>query len=270
MRKREKPMKKRNDKLPETILLCLCVVIFCFSVWKLYGIFKEYRSAAQEYEAISKQYVQEERPAVKTAETKAETEELLPDFTVDFDGLEAVNPDLYAWLEFPLLEISYPVVQSEDDSYYLTHTFDKTQNSCGAIFTDSQTAGDLSDLVTVLYGHNMKNGSMFGSLKKLMREENFCDENPYFYICTRDRIRQYRIAGYQVTQEDSDVYQLPGDLEAYGNYRKNLLAASLYHSAETLPGDAPMVVLSTCYGKSGGTSRMIVYGVLTAEQNVSK
>ena len=266
----KKTKRKQNRKLPETILLCLFAAIFCFSIWKLYGIFKEYRNGTQEYEAISKQYVQEDHSVTKAAEEKTQEEELLSNFTVDFDGLEAVNPDLYAWLEFPLLEISYPVVQSEDDSYYLTHTFDKTQNSCGAIFTDSQTAGDLSDLVTILYGHNMKNGSMFGSLKKLLQEENLCDENPYFYVCTKDKTRQYRIAGYQVTQEDSDVYQLPVDLEAYENYRKNLLAASLYHSAETLPEEAPMVVLSTCYGKSGGSSRLVVYGVLTAEQSAEK
>ena len=120
----------------------------------------------------------EDTPEEETDEPEAEPSGYLQ---IDFAGLQAVNPDVIAWIDIPGLSVSYPVVQGEDNSYYLHHLFTGEYNSSGSIFADCHNQPDFTDQNTIIYGHNMKNGSMFGTLSHY-QDQVLWEENPYFYL----------------------------------------------------------------------------------------
>lgn len=113
---------------------------------------------------------------------------------IDFAAAQATNPDVYAWIWIPGTNIDYPILQSEteDDAYYLNHTIEKKEGLPGTIYTEKYNAKDFTNPVTVVYGHNMKNGSMFADLHKF-EDKAFFDANPYVYIYLPDRTIKYRI-----------------------------------------------------------------------------
>ena len=255
---KKKRGRRKRRRPAEAVLMFIFAGIFVFSAVQLLLIFGEYKQGSSEYEKLAEEYVQFEEK--KTADAGEQAGEF-PAVGIDFDALESVNGDFRAWLEVPVLSLGYPVVQGKDDSYYLTHTFEKKENSSGAIFMNKGAADDFSDWNTFLYGHNMKNGSMFGRLKQLIRDGSLCDSDPYFYLFTKEAAYRYRIAAFYVTEDGSDAYMLPESAEQAEKYLEKAMAASLYRCREVLPEDAPVVTLSTCYGKAGGTQRFVVHGV---------
>lgn len=113
---------------------------------------------------------------------------------IDFVAAQAMNPDVYAWIWIPGTNIDYPILQSEteDDAYYLNHTIEKKEGLPGTIYTEKYNSKDFMNPVTVVYGHNMKNGSMFADLHKY-EDRSFFDSNPYVYIYLPDHAMRYRI-----------------------------------------------------------------------------
>jgi len=88
-------------------------------------------------------------------------------FEVDFEKLKEINPQAVGWIRIPQTNISYPIVQAEDNAFYLKHNIHKAYSSSGTIFLDYKNHTDFTDNNTVIYGHNMKNGTMFSELKKI-------------------------------------------------------------------------------------------------------
>lgn len=255
---------QKKWKLTDSIVLILALAVLGISVYKIAGIFLEYKAGTDEYQAMEA-YAEEKKPD-KSPEAgsglNAEEWEI-PKLQVDFAALTEKNGDFIGWLYFPALEISYPIVQGKDNEYYLNHTFEKRENSCGAIFMDSDAAADFTDYNTFLYGHNMRNGSMFGKLKKLSAEETICQENPYFYIYTPEKTLAYRIISYYATTDGSDTYFAPGSRESYEDYLKMILRNSLLKSDYAAEDGNGLITLSTCYGAAGSDRRFVVHGVLT-------
>ena len=183
MGKQKKKQKKRGNPL-WTLVFLAALAVFCFSGYKLIGIYLDYKTGTDEYRDLQ-QYTTEitktpETPApTKTEEPQAESEPAEPSepepeplsypteppLAVDFESLKAINPDVKGWLYIEALDISYPVVQGPDNDAYLHTTYEGTSTFAGSIFLDYQNQGDFSDGNTIVYGHNMKNLSMFGKLK---------------------------------------------------------------------------------------------------------
>jgi sortase B len=139
---------------------------------------------------------------------------------IDFVAAQAVNPDVYAWIWIPGTDIDYPILQSdtEEDAYYLNHTIEKKEGLPGTIYTEKYNAKDFSDPVNVVYGHNMKNGSMFAGLHKY-EDRAFFDSNPYVYIYLPDKALKYRIFA-AVSFDDRYLlgtynFTIPRDFEEY-------------------------------------------------------
>lgn len=183
---------------------------------------------------------------------------------IDEEGLRAVNGDYCAWLRIPVLNISYPLVAGTDNEYYLHHTFEKKYNGAGCLFVDCETAADFSDRNTFIYGHNMKNGSMFGGLKRFRREQGLCSADPYFYIHRGTTVYQYEIFAYYTTEYTSSTYRLIDTEEEYDLYVSEALGLTEYVPSHPLDfSQRPdIVTLSTCSGAGGTTERMVVHGVL--------
>lgn len=115
--------------------------------------------------------------ATETAETETATEEQSEVIPVKFEELQAVNPDIYAWITVPGTVIDYPILQhASDNTYYLMHNIDGSYGYPGCIYTENMNSKDFTDNNTVIYGHNMKNGSMFAQLHKF-EDPDFFNEN---------------------------------------------------------------------------------------------
>ena len=146
--------RKKRRRVPIVLIvalvLCLGMVIFCGS--QLAGIFLEYKEGTDEYDELKK-YVEKELPDVPYNEdTSAEEGEEVREQRIAFEELKAQNEDVIGWIEIPDTEISYPLMQGDDDQYYLKHTFSGNKNSAGSIFVEYQNKPDLTDRHTIIYG----------------------------------------------------------------------------------------------------------------------
>ncbi len=118
----------------------------------------------------------------------------LPKNPINFESLKKSNEDIYAWIKIDNTNIDYPIVQSweEDDSFYLNHNIEKKRDVNGAIYTEKHNSTDFNDPNTLIYGHDMLDGSMFRTLHNF-RDEKFFNENEFIYIYTEGHILKYRI-----------------------------------------------------------------------------
>ena len=178
---------------------------------------------------------------------------------VDFESLKKVNEDIIGWIRVNALDISYPIAQSTNNDYYLHRTFERVDNFAGCIFMEYQNHSDFSDKNTIIYGHNMKNGSMFGQLKKYGKED-FYKEHPCFYLYTKDGVWQYDIFSVRVVDELSDSYTMTfASTDAYRSYLDQAVRKSMYDTTATADVTDSIITLSTCTSKD--TDRLIVQAV---------
>ncbi len=188
-----------------------------------------------------------EVPADET-ETAAPPEPAKPTkvpLTVDFDALHKICPDIIAWLYVKGTSINYPVVQSDDNQYYLYRLITGENNKSGTIFADCRNSPTLDDLNTVLYGHHMRNGTMFASLVKF-KKQAFFDDHQVGWILTPDQA--YRIdfvAGY-VTTAVSDGFKLYTDEAEFADYLGSAVKKSTFKSDVDLSSIEKIITLSTC------------------------
>lgn len=279
-------MSEKIFKIIQTILLIIVLIVFCFSLYKVVTIVMEYQEGRKEYSALEELVKIETETMVSESEeetvaddteteaeiqTTTEAEEIVIRYhdnfvnvDVDFKTLENINSDFEGWLYIPGLSISYPVVLGTDNDYYLTHTFQKGENSAGALFLDQATTNPFENYNTIIHGHNMKNGSMFGKLKNFYRDTKTYADNPYFYVYTDGKAYKYFIFSYYVTNATSDTYQLPGSEESYQSYKDYVTKSAVYQELEGIPDSAPIVTLSTCYGDTYTDLRLVVHGILVA------
>lgn len=247
--------KKKGSNLVSNIILVLAIIVFAFSAYKLYGIFSEYNKGDKEYKNIQETVIT----------TKKEDEKEV--FTVDFQKLLEMNPDVVGWIRFDEpSEINYPVVQGRDNEEYLKRTFEANTNKLGTLFVDVNNPGDFSGRNTFIYGHNMKNGSMFARLLKY-KDDSFYKEHPYFYIYTPDgKVRTYEIFSAGVVKDTSDSYIMdyPDDA-AFQKYIDYVKQQSAYPTDVEVTTDSKIVSLSTCTNVRDD-ERFLVHGVLIQEE----
>ena len=179
---------------------------------------------------------------------------------VDFAQLQRVNPEVIGWIRVGAVNVSYPVTQAKDNDYYLHRTFKKVDNFAGCIFENCANSPHFTDQNTIIYGHNMKNGSMFGQLKKFSEQETL-DKNPYFWIFTKDFIYQYRIFSSSVVSKIGDPYITRFSKDDYQKFIDKSIASSEIDCGDVkVTTDDRIVTLSTCTGNDA--TRRIVQGVL--------
>ena len=201
-----------------------------------------------------------EAPETTVPETTAETEP--PRFpSVDFAGLREKNPDVVAWIQIPALEgLDYPVVIGEDNAYYVNHNWEKEESEEGAIFLDFRNQPDFSQPHNILYGHCMKDGTMFQPLGQWEKESFLRDSDKSVLLFLPEEVRVYEIIGSErVNALDSRVYKTDytaGDTwaDAIGETVKHL-----WYSTDTAyDGNSEILTLSTCMG---GDQRLTVHAI---------
>lgn len=194
------------------------------------------------------------------------------DTTLSFDELMNINHDIYAWIYIPNTAVDYPVVQSISDGndlFYLDHNIYREYQFSGSIYSEIQNSTRFDDPVTVLYGHNMLNGSMFATLHNF-EDEKFFDENNTIFIITQDKVITYFIyAAY--TYDDRHILNSFNmlDEDVFREYLDSTLEPRSYNShvreGVELTTDDRILTLSTC-SNGGGNTRYLVQGVKVNEQ----
>ncbi len=259
----------KNRKTINNILLALVIVIFLFSAYKLINIYVEYHRGTKEYDKIVKAVIENSIPqniAEEVIENSNGKEQTHNSLKVDFEKLIEVNPDVVAWIQFDTPEeINYPVVQGPDNAKYLRTTIEGKSNTAGTIFMDANNQKDFSDKNTFIYGHDMKNGSMFGKLSEY-KDKEFYDQNPYFYIYTPDGNEiQYKIFAICTVEDFSSSYTYYyEDDEQYLSYLNHIRGIADYDTGVAPTADSQIVSLSTCV-RGASRQRLLIHGVKISE-----
>ncbi len=188
---------------------------------------------------------------------------------IDFDSLTAQYPDVYAWIRIPGTKVDYPIVQREgDNGYYLNHTIDGKKKTEGSIYTEDYNGKDFEDANTVIYGHNMKNGSMFKTLHKY-KDKQFLLDNSEIYIYQKDKVLKYKIFAAYIY--DNRHLMLSFDFEdenIFRNYLNNVLTkrdiSSNINTNVDVTADDRIITLSTC--NNNEKQRYLVQAVLLTIQ----
>ena len=262
----------------EKVIIVIASLAALTAAFMIFKTARDYKAASDEYDSL-RQYASEEVSTTDTAEKVSdikpieleeaeerkelksnENREDFPEMEVDFKALREKNPDTVGWLYVGSCGISYPILQGEDNDYYMNHTFEGTVNSSGAIIMDYRDDKYLKDWNTFIYGHNMKNGSMFGSLKKLLKDETLYDSDPYIYVYLPGYIYRYKIFSYYKDKPDSKMYWTADTLQEYRQYIRDALSLSVRDLGVETSEDNNMVTLVTCSGSGAGKMRFFVHG----------
>lgn len=208
--------------------------------------------------------VKEEIPPEPVPETEPEAPAVyIPEKNLDWESIKDTNADIYAWLYVPDTDVDYPVLQHpEDDTFYLLHNLDGSKGLPGCIYSEKEyNQEDFNDPVTVLYGHNMRNGTMFQSLHKFDNDEFFKGEK-FIYIYTPEENYAYEVFGAFELDDRHLLYgwdfTMTGALEGYmANLKKDI--AGRLKDTETTDSDK-LIVLSTCVSGGRNDTRFMVTG----------
>lgn len=258
-------MKKKTSLLAAIVLLLAGVICGGIGIYS----WQQEKQAGKEYEKLKEEVVAESEPIIQTTPIEApvveeETKEPIQ-IPIDFQTLKEKNPDVYAWIRIPGTDIDYPILQRVgNNSYYLDHTLEGKEKPEGAIFTEDYNSQDFSDANTVIYGHNMKNGSMFRQLHEY-QDRKFMKEHPEVVIYQPEKILHYQIFAAYVYDNRHLLQSFDfEDREVYKNYLQSIqekkdMGSSIDSSIE-LTGEDPIITLSTCNGND--EQRYLVQAVL--------
>lgn len=269
----------KNIRMALTVLL---LILFLAGIAGVLWSFMGYRQGGQEYsdaetlvglheaqkpESDSGQ-VEELAETVGTAED-ADTEQPAEDpyaralSEANVPALQEINGDVIGWIQIPDTGLSYPLLQGTDNDYYLDHTWQKTYSAVGSIFMDERNSDDLSDFNTIIYGHNMNDGSMFGYLHQF-KDESFLEAHPCLYLVDdASNSRTYRIfAAYEVSVSTAESYVISfAGEEDKQAFIEDCLALSAVDTGVIPTVEDTIVTLSTCTGR-GHATRWVVQAVL--------
>lgn len=252
------------------IILVVSLIIVVVSGVNVFRLSREYQKGINEYENLEQYASLEGNEAAQGDQNAQETEEqesqIPVSVDVKYDELKKINEDFVGWLYYEPLEINYPIVRGNDNDYYTLYTFEKEKNNSGAIFMDFLNRKDYSDFNTIIYGHNMRNGTMFGSLKKLLNDQEIIEENPYFYIFTEDKAYMYEIFAVYLTTADSRTYDLIESEEQQKEYLDYINQKASYRTDKEVTATDRIATLSTCHGLHSN-NRTVVHGVLIAKED---
>ena len=227
-----------------------------------------YKVDEQLYQSIAQQYTAPaEIPAASGGEQGAGAPQESAPIIVDFDALQGANPDVVGWIYCEGTVIDYPVLQGEDNDYYLHHTMDGKYSAAGSIFADAENGKGFQDVNTILYGHHMKNKSMFATLSDWF-EQSYYESHPVMWLLTPEQ--DYKIilfSGY-TTSAKSDTYKyLTGPGEELDQYLQMAVEQSEFKTDVELAEGERYVLLSTC-AYMFDNARSVLHGKLVPVDSV--
>lgn len=243
---KNKSTNKNIRRLAYDIIIVCLLALIGISGYKIYTIVSGYMASRNVYENVRHDVATEEEG-----------------FTgdINWDKLRKTNEDIVAWIYLEDSNIDYPIVKSSDNKEYLTTLFDKTYGVSGSIFVDCNTEHPFGQLSTVVYGHHMKDGSMFNNLKKF-KDRDYANQHSRFELVTPDEKYHLDVAAFLNCPSDSYIYTpniTKNDFEKFVTEINNLAE---YKTGVKLNKNDKIVILSTCAYEYEG-ARYVIIGKLT-------
>ena len=267
-------------KSTRILLICLFASVLVFSLWRLWNIFRAYQEGNNQYESLE-QYatVLDYMDRDNTGETVSMVVE--PSVTeipednalvkenvdvsawpqVDFEQLALINPDIVGWIYIDGTKINYPVAQADNNNYYLNRLFDGSRNAAGCIFLDYRSSSDFLDRHSIIYGHHMKDNSMFADLV-LYKKQTFYDEHPVALFVTPDAYYEIQFFSGYVTDTWSDAWNLNIDETEFDNWLSQLRKKSYFEASACPSKEDRIITLSTCTYEYD-TAKFVIHGYVS-------
>ena len=237
-------------KIIRRILLVVCLAVFLYSAGNLLNIGYKYHKLDSDNNKLQEKVV-----------TEVKQDSPL-DRKIDFNQLKSINEDIIGWIYIPNTNIDYALLKGKTNDTYIHTNYEKKHSFAGSIFLDEDNNSSLTDSNTIIYGHNMKNGSMFANIKKFADHDYFIN-HPKVYIYLPDgSINVYSVYSTKIIDATSDYYLKDID---YASYVANAKSSAKQSRDVDTQNGAPLLLLSTCYAPDT-TTRSVLFARL--EKNV--
>ena len=231
-----KKQKKKNKNFLNGIIYLILIGLLIYSGVKIFKWNKENGNNNNITDKINE---------AVTVEKNSEGKE---DFNINFNMLKKQNEDTVAWIKVNNTNVKYPVVKAKDNSFYLTHSFDKSNNSAGWIFADYKNKFDDTDKNIVIYGHNRRDGSMFSSLKNALNPNWYNNDlNRNILLYTENKEYNYEIFSiYKIESEDYYIKTEFNDENDFEDFLNTITKRSVQDFGVNVSKDDSILTLSTC------------------------
>ncbi|KEK26451.1 class B sortase [Bacillus gaemokensis] len=244
---------KKKKSLFQRIVTIFFLGIFFYSAYELGGMFMDYyenrKVMAEAQEIYQSSHMEEKAP---DGEIRAQ-----------FQNLRKINPEIVGWITMDDTQINYPIVQAKDNDYYLYRNYKGEDMRAGSIFMDHRNDVKAQNRNTVLYGHRMKDGSMFGSLKKMLEKDFFMSHHKLYYDTL---FEGYDVEVFSAYTTTTDFYYIQTDFkndEEYTSFLQNIKEKSLYKVDTAVTANDQILTLSTCdYALDPEAGRLVVHAKL--------
>lgn len=273
----KKPKKKKKMGPVFVIVLVFAICVFVFAGYNLIKIALRYKEARDSYKTVehlletNPDYVDGEDEYVdpsddtEQADAKRRRNDSVP-FIWDYDKMLEQNPDTKGWLYVKDV-FNYPIVQGTDNDHYLHVTFDGIYNPSGTLFVDADMKKGLKGLYSIVYGHNMNDGSMFGNLLKYHQEEDFYKKHPIMHVFIGPKHYVYNVTAAYYASVTGPTYKDAFKNADVTKYIKRAREESIYPMFQgDVTDDTNVIVLSTCTETSSDEYRFVV--ILTRDHEV--
>lgn len=233
--------RKENKKIKKTIFIIriLQLIFLILLIYSGLHVFRWYKNNNENKQIMSE--------ISKCVEIDENTKEKQQKYKVNFEELNQRNSDTVGWLKVENTNIEFPIVKTNNNSYYLTHNFDKKYNVAGWAFADYKNKFDGTDKNIVIYGHNMRDNSMFGSLKDVIKEEWYSNEENYkITFITENEYQTYQVFSvYQIEKED---YYIETEFKnnEFSEFIDTITKRSKKDFGITVSKEDTILTLSTC------------------------
>lgn len=271
LEKRKKPL---SSRLIHLFLYFVLILVFCFSAYRVFDYVMEGKKQTDLNQSIIDEAVvpispeqnkseEELDPSVQIEQKEEKPALLQPDISVDLDAVKARYPGAVGWIYCPDTVLHYPVMQADNNQYYVDKLPNGATNANGSIFMDCRNQADLSDWNHIIYGHNMINRSMFGILMDY-RNPAFFAEHPFMFYFTGTKIYRLEIFAGVHTVASSLFYRLSTTAEEKESFLSAAKSHSAFSSDVSVTAEDAVMVLSTCSGRVNEDKRFVVIAKLVS------
>lgn len=227
--------------MKKIVIILLSLGCICFGIFLVCQATEEekpYQEAKITYDHIREEVAEPVDESTEPMERK-----------IDFDALQQKNRDIIAWLYVPGTQIDYPVCRGENIDFYLHHNAEKESNILGALFVPPENNSELNNAHVIIFGHNMRQGQMFGELSNYEKED-FMAENPYIYLYTPEEKRTYRVYSVYRCEPSNRTYTvgfIRGTKE-YSDWQSYSISKKTYETGaeDLVHARSQILTLSSC------------------------
>lgn len=243
------------------LLVLLFAGVFCFSTLQFFGIQSEYQDGKDTYQAIERNVVIPVQSSSSAEIEKENNGETVP-IRVDFETLLQLNPDVVGWIYSEGTEINYPVLKGRDNEEYLHRMINGQENSSGSIFMDQMCQKDMSSFNTILYGHHMKNGTMFGSIYDYT-EPGYFEAHPIFWLLTPEKNYRVSVLAGMLVFANDEIYTYCENREQLLKLMSRVQEHSVFEAQDNrrMEEFQQTVTFSTCAYEDQDTRFVLIGGL---------